>query len=215
MECGCLKLVCRNSVLLSMTVSQLKPRNTISLQDYFSQLSASELKLEYHNGEIVAMAGAQPRHVEIQSNIVGLFFACLKAKGCSILVSDLLVKAGDCNNFYFPDLVIVCQERKYFKSPGGLDALENPEVIIEILSPGTELFDRPYKLDCYRTIPGFKEYILVSSTKKQIEVQTRLSDVEWLSHIYQEGDTALTINGCEILFEDVYDKVEFDLGEEV
>jgi len=181
-----------------------------TVEDYFKALKESDQKLEFHNGEIVAMAGAQPPHVILQSNFVGFLFQCLRAKGCSILGSDLLVKAGTCNNYYFPDLVIVCQKKEFEKSPNGLEALLNPEIIIEILSPGTDVFDRTHKLDCYKTIPSFHTYILVSSTKKQVEIQTRLSDAEWLSHTYLEKDETISINGCEISFKEMYSEVEFE-----
>ena len=188
----------------------MKTTTAFPLEDYFKILEESDVKLEYHDGEIVAKAGAQPQHVHIQSNLQGNFFACLRGKGCSILTSDLLVKAGTCNNYYYPDLVIVCQKEIYSRNLYGINALENPEIIIEILSPSTELFDRTRKFDCYKTIEGFKEYVLVDSTKKQIEIITKLSEAEWLSHTYLEKDKAIRINGCEILFDEVYDKVEFE-----
>jgi hypothetical protein len=188
----------------------MKTTTAVSVEDYFQALEASEIKLEYHDGEIVAKAGAQPPHVHVQSNLQGNFYACLKAKGCSIMTSDLLVKAGTCNNYYYPDLVIVCQKEKYTPNSFGLLALENPEIIIEILSPSTELFDRTRKFDCYKTIPSFREYVLVDSTKKQIEIITKLSEAEWLSHTYFEKDKSIRVNDCEVLIADIYDKVEFE-----
>jgi Uma2 family endonuclease len=188
----------------------MKTTTAVSVEDYFKALEASEIKLEYHEGEIVAKAGAQPPHVHVQSNFLIELGHCLKAKGCSIMTSDLLVKAGTCNNYYYPDLVIVCQKEKYTPNSFGLLALENPEIIIEILSPSTELFDRTRKFDCYKTISGFREYVLVDSTKKQIEIITKLSEAEWLSHTYFEKDKSIRVNGCEVLISDIYDKVEFE-----
>jgi len=187
----------------------MRTTTAISEDEYFNMLKSSEHKLEYHDGEVVAMAGAQPPHSFIQSNLIGHFFACLKSKGCSIVGSDLLVKAGTCGNFYFPDLVIVCGKEKYLTRSSGLQALENPEVIIEILSPGTDIFDRTYKLDCYKTIESFRQYVLVSSTKKQVEIQTRISPVEWLSHLYLNEDEPISINDCSVTLKDIYDRVVF------
>jgi len=156
----------------------MKPTTTVPIEDYFKILEGSDVKLEYYDGEIVAKAGAQPPHVHIQSNFLIELGKCLKQKGCSIMTSDLLVKAGSCNNYYYPDLVIVSQKELYSKNLSGIKALENPEIIIEILSPSTELFDRTRKFDCYKTIDGFKEYVLVDSSKKQIEIITKLSEAE-------------------------------------
>ena len=186
----------------------MRTATVVAVEDYFKALEESETKLEYHNGKIVAMVGFTLPHIYIHSNFF-MLGKCLREKGCSILGSNLLVKGGSGNNYYFPDLVIVCQKEEYEKSKTGLEALLNPEVIIEILSPGTHLFDRTDKLDCYKTIPSFREYVLVSSTKKQVEVLTKLSDAEWLSHTYFEKDKSLKINGCEIEFEEIYQKVDF------
>jgi len=188
----------------------MKSMGETTVENYFKALKESDQKLEFHNGEIVAMAGAQPPHVFIHSNFFIVLGNCLKAKGCSILGSDLLVKAGTCNTYCFPDLVIVCQKKEFEKSPNGLEALLNPEIIIEILSPGTDVFDRTHKLDCYKTIPSFHTYVLVSSTKKQVEILTRLSEAEWLSHTYLEKDETISINGCGISFEEMYSEVEFE-----
>lgn len=189
---------------------RMKVTTAVSVADYFNQLQTSDVKLEYHDGEVVAMAGAQPAHVHIQSNFIVELGKCLKAKGCAIMGSDLLVKAGECGNYYFPDLVIVCGKEKYEVSPTGLQALENPEIIVEILSPGTSLFDRTTKLDCYKTIESFRQYVLVYSTKKEVEVITKISDVEWLSHLYRGEDEAISINDCTILLSQIYDRVELD-----
>jgi len=133
---------------------------------------------------------------------------CLKGKGCIIFTSDQLIKVEDCDRYTIPDLVIVCQKPKYEKSPRGLDALENPEIIIEVTSDSTESYDRLEKFDCYKTIPTFREYVLVSSKKKKIEVIKKLSEAEWLSHTYTEKDESIIIGECSILLADIYNRAE-------
>jgi Uma2 family endonuclease len=107
---------------------------TISVEEYFCMLEKSDVKLEYRAGKVVTMAGAQPPHNIIAMNFAGELFACLKKVGCQIIGSDQLVKIEACKRYTFPDLVIVCQKAIYEKARNGLDALENPEVIIEIAS---------------------------------------------------------------------------------
>ena len=187
----------------------MQEKREVSVEDYFRALQGSDIKLEYHFGEIVAMAGVQPNHAKIHSNTLGQLYACLKEKGCLIVVSDLLVKAGTCGNFYFPDLVIVCKKEEYEMAPSGLKALTNPEIIIEILSDTTESFDRTFKFDCYKTIPGFRKYVLVHTNKKKMEIVRRISDAEWLSHVYEGSDNEIDLEGCKLFLEDVYSRVEF------
>ena len=180
----------------------------VTREEYFDRLANSEIKLEYHGGEIVAMAGAQPTHNIIASNLISELVFCLKAKGCVVYNSDQLIKVESCDKYTFPDLVIVCQTPIYEKTPKGLDALENPEVIIEVLSESTESYDRLEKFDCYKTIPSFREYVLVSSRTKKIEVIKKLSEAEWLSHTYSDKDENVLISACTIRLTDIYNHVE-------
>jgi len=186
----------------------MQTRTLVTHEEYFDLLAKSEVKLEYHSGEIVAMAGAQPAHNIISANLTAEIIYCLKKQGCTVFTSDQLIKVEKCDKYTFPGIVIVCGKPVYEKSPGGLDALENPEIIIEVLSESTGSYDRLEKFDCYKTIPSFKEYVLVSSKKKKVEVIKKLSDAEWLSHTYGHEDTAVSIGSCSILLEDIYNKVE-------
>ncbi len=179
----------------------------VSKEEYFEELLKSDVKLEYHAGEIVAMAGAQAPHNIVAMNLAGELFACLKKVGCMIVGSDQLVKVEACEKYTFPDLVIVCQEPIYEKSPNGLDALENPEIIIEVSSDSTELYDRTDKFECYQTLNSLQEYVLVSSKKKQVEVFRRIENNEWILHIYSEKDNLVKIGNCEVLLNDIYNKV--------
>ena len=186
----------------------------VTREEYFDLLAKSDVKLEYHSGEIVAMAGAQPSHNRICITLARALENCLESGSCMILNSDQLIKIEECQKYSFPDLVIVCKKPVYEKSPQGIDALENPEIIIEVLSDSTESYDRLEKFDCYKTIPSFREYVLVSSKKKKVEVIRKLSDAEWLSHMYTEKDEKVLINECYILLEDIYNKVELP-GQEI
>lgn len=180
----------------------------VTHEEYFDLLGKSDVKLEYHAGEIVAMSGAQPAHNIISANLIGELVYCLKGKGCAIFTSDQLVKVDECDKYTFPDVVIVCLKPIYENSPQGIDALKNPEIIIEVLSESTEKYDRLEKFDCYKTIPSFKEYVLVSSKKKKVEVIKKLSESEWLSHTYTTKDLSLSIGECSILLSDIYNMVD-------
>ena len=190
-----------------------QPTTRVSEDDYFVMLQESTEKLEYHDGEVVAMAGAKLPHNLIASNLIALFWNCLKDGNCLVLNSDQLVHLADCYKYVFPDVVIVCQE-PVLTERYGLDVLENPEIVIEILSDSTELFDRSEKFDCYKQISSVTEYVLVSSKKKKIEVFRRTESNEWLLHDYLPQDTEVNIGQCTLSMEDIYRKTGFDVSAE-
>lgn len=182
----------------------------VTVAEYFELLRQSDVKLEYHAGEIVAMAGTEPAHNIVAANFIAELALCLRKKGCSLMTSDQLIKVEGCERYTFPDLVIVCLKPLYEKVPQGLDALLNPEIVVEVLSASTAAYDRTEKFDCYRTIPSFREYVLVSSTKKRVEVHRKLSEAEWLSHTYTSSDEYVKIDDSEILLENLYYVVELE-----
>ena len=184
-----------------------------SVEEYLDMLEKSDVKLEYRAGKVVAMAGVQPPHNIIAGNMLGELFACLKKAGCRIVGSDQLIKIKACNRYTFPDLVIVCEKAIFEKARNGLDALENPEVIIEVASESTELYDRTDKFMCYQTLSSLKEYVLVASTKKQVEVFRRHNHNEWILHTYSEDDNLVKIGNCEVSLDDIYNNVTISVEE--
>lgn len=180
----------------------------VTEEEYFALLKDSVEKLEYHDGEVVAMAGASLPHNIIASNLIALLWQCVEDGDCLVLNSDMLVHLAECYKYVFPDVVIVCKE-PILTNRYGLDVLENPEIIIEVLSESTELFDRTEKFDCYKQIETVREYILVSSKKKKIEVYQRTPEDEWLLHDYTEKDKKVRIGDCIIDFDSIYRKVTF------
>ena len=186
-----------------------QPATRVSEEDYFILLQESTEKLEYHDGEVVAMAGAKLPHNLIASNLIRLFGNCLLEGECLVLNSDQLVHMAECYKYVFPDVVIVCQP-PVLTERYGLDVLENPEIIIEILSDSTELFDRTEKFDCYKQIASVNEYVLVASKKKKIEVFRRTGTNEWLLHDYLPKDTTVQIGTCTLLMDDIYRRVGFE-----
>ncbi len=183
-----------------------QPLTRVSEEEYFALLRESTQKLEYHDGEVVAMAGAQLPHNVLASNLMRLLGNCLIEGECLVLNSDMLVHLADCNKYVFPDLVIVCQP-PVLTSRYGLDTLKNPEIIVEILSDSTELTDRTEKFDCYKRIASVREYALVSSKKKKVEVFRRTATNEWLLHDYAPPEATVKIGTCEFRFEELYRKV--------
>lgn len=180
----------------------------VSHEEYFELLEKSDVKLEYHGGEIVAMAGARPTHNQITANLIFQLKLCLRKSDCHVFTSDQLITIPECEKFVFPDVVIVCKKPSFTKNKQGLDALENPEIIIEVLSDSTETNDRNEKFDCYKTISSFREYVLVSTNKKKVEVFKKINETEWLMSTYYDENDEVKINDCKILLKDIYEQTD-------
>ncbi len=180
----------------------------VSHEEYFELLAASDVKLEYHGGEIVAMAGAQTPHNILASRINRFLGNCLEEKGCYIMTSDQVVAIPECDKFLFPDIVITCKDLQLTKNKQGLDALQNPEIIVEILSDTTEIFDRNEKFDCYQTIASLREYVLVNTKRNKVEVFKKIGDNEWLLKTYLQDEDEVEIDECRFLIKQLYKNIE-------
>lgn len=194
---------------------QDKPKNSKSkkqdwtLEQYFDREYKAEGKHEFLNGEIRAMAYTSEVHGKIQSNLMGRLFPCTEAHNCELYGSDRMIYVPNCNNIYYPDLVIVCGEQEFKLHKRTMKATLNPSVLIEITSPSTESEDRIDKRDCYKTIPSLKQYIIVSHRKKAVEVYNRMEgDMnKWINSEVKEEEDFVEIGDCKILLKDIYNKV--------
>ena len=179
----------------------------ISPQEYFEQLAKSEVKLEYHAGEVVAMMGASKNHNLLVANILGELYPCLKHKNCILLPSDMLIKLPACERYVFPDITIVCEEVKYEKHKG-LDVLLNPTIIIEVLSASAAAYDSHEKMECYFTLESLQEYWLIDSESISVKSYKRTTENDWILHLSKNPDEVLKIGECEVLLKDIYLKTD-------
>ncbi len=171
------------------------PKILISEEDYLEEERKALNKSEFYKGEIFAMAVGSKRHNKIPPSIVFALTEQLKRKGCSIFSSDQRVHNNENSLYTYPDLTIVCGEEKYLDEES--DTLLNPTVIIEVLSPSTEDYDRGTKFKLYRSIPSLKNYILVSSTEYTAEIYTRIENDEWVLHTTKEKDGFIHISAID------------------
>ena len=166
-------------------------------------------KHEFYNGEIYAMAGAKERHNLIVSNLIASFHSKFKNKPCVVYPSDMRVVIDEYNHYTYPDVTLVCGERKFLDNKN--DCLLNPNVIVEVLSESIERYDRGKKFEAYRNISSLREYMLVSSEHKKIELFTKTTDGKWfLSENGVEDTIVIPALDLTLLLSDVYDKVEFE-----
>jgi Uma2 family endonuclease len=180
----------------------------LSEEEYLAMDRAAEIKSEYFYGEMFAMAGSSMRHADLQSNIQGELYAALRTGECRVYGPDLRVRISSAM-YTYPDISVVCGKR--LLADENQDTLLNPVVIVEVLSPSTEKYDRGLKLQHYRAIITLQEYILVDQSQVRIEQYTRQDNEVWTVRDHQSLDAEITIPsiGVSLSMRRIYDRVEF------
>ncbi|MCC6617143.1 MAG: Uma2 family endonuclease [Anaerolineae bacterium] len=180
-----------------------------TVDEYLAFERESEIRHEYFDGEVSARSGAEPAHNDIFSNTHNSLMNQVKGRPCKVNGPDMRVKTRS-GLYTYPDISVVCGERQFNddKPP----SLLNPIVIVEVLSPSTESYDRGDKFHHYRSIPSFREYVLISSTRQQIEHWARQPDDSWRIAVVDAANGAIELAsvGCKLTLADVYVDVVFE-----
>src|SRR3954453_18680263 len=163
--------------------------------EYLALEASSNVKHEFLNGEIYAMAGGTPEHAALAAAITTLIGAQLGEGPCRAFSSDLKVRVLATGLVSYPDLTIICGAVEY--DPQSRLVAVNPTLIVEVLSDSTEDWDRGEKLEHFKQIPSLPECLLVSHRTRQIELWSRNPDGSWSHRAAAAGDTIdlLSIEG--------------------
>lgn len=177
-------------------------------EEYLVLERAADHKSEFFNGRIYAMAGASGQHIRITTNTSSELHQLFKGRPCEIFSTELKIKVSETGLYTYPDIVAVCGEQRY--TDDRQDTLLNPTVLIEVLSPSTEAYDRGDKFAHYRNIESLQEVLLVSQHRILIDHYTRQGD-EWLLKSYSDVDSIVTLEsvGARLPVREIYDRVEF------
>jgi Uma2 family endonuclease len=188
------------------------PNNLITEEEYLAIERAAEFKSEFHDGQMYAMSGGSPAHARLGLRIGGLLDRKLP-HGCRAFSSDLRIKSESTGLYTYADCTIVCGKLQYAGSQR--DAITNPILIAEVLSPSTELYARGKKFASYRTIPTLREYLLISQSEHYVEQFSKQDDGNWLlrTHAGEEAVVAIPDLAVEIPLGELYASV-FDLDSE-
>lgn len=179
----------------------------VSVNDYFLLEESSAEKYEYHEGKVVAMAGATKEHNLIVANLIREAGSFLKGKECDIFPSDFRVTTPAGENYFYPDATIVCGDTQL--QPHVFDTLLNPVVIVEVMSESTKRIDKGYKFFYYQQIPSLQEYILIDATRYAVDLISRQADGAWKFEKYQSAHKTFFIRSISMLlsFDDLYYRV--------
>ncbi len=185
------------------------PNKKWTVEEYLAFERASEEKHEYLAGEVYLMAGASENHNLIVANLIITIGIQLRNRPCRIYPSDMRVRVFNAN-YAYPDVTVVCSTPEF--EDAEVDTLLNPALIIEVLSPSTEQYDRSKKFQNYRTLDSLQEYILISQDAPRIERYLRQENGQWLfsDAALLESTVEITSIGCSLPLSDVYDKVKFE-----
>jgi Uma2 family endonuclease len=192
----------------------VKTQQKVYTPDEYRQLEETvEFKNEYRDGEIVQMTGGTINHSQIIGNIYAFLKSALRGKNTRPFMSDLRLWIPRYRRGTYPDVMVV--EGELVCTEGRKDEILNPILIVEVLSKSTKDFDREDKFRIYRSIPEFREYVLVSQSEFLVQQYIKTQSNEWLFREC-EGETA-TISfdtvGVQMLMRDIYELVIFDKAE--
>ena len=181
----------------------------VTLPEYRAMEATSEVRLEYVDGEVFAMAGGRRWHNHIGSGFVGELRNAVKGCGCYAYGSDMKVHVNEGAEFY-PDATVVCRPVTF---PEGDDcAVTNPVVIVEVLSPTTAVWDLTGKRERYATLASLQHYLVAHADAWQVHHYRRNPDGSWRVTFHGAGDTIdLDAVGVTLSVDAVYAGVE-DVG---
>ena len=184
------------------------PTTAIPRAEYLRRERLAEFRSEYHRGEIVAMSGATRIHSRIVTNLTTSLDNQLRDRPCNVYANELRVGIQGGEHYVYPDVVVTCGEERF--EDDQFDCLVNPLVVIEVLSPSTEAYDRGEKFLSYQGIPEFREYVLVSQSSRRVEVFRKQADGSWLYQSSSFTPTPLRLESidCVMIPEEIYRKVE-------
>ena len=181
-----------------------------TLEEYFDLDKTSEERFEFWNGEVFCMSGASPEHERILRNMLVYLTLKIGGRGCEAFTSNIRIKVPTAPPYRYADLSVLCGKAEFVEI-GGVDALTNPTLLIEILSPSTEAYDRGDKFSRYQSIPSFREYWLVAQHRPHITQLVRQDDGAWLHREFNSLDDVLKSAAldCELALRDIYQGVSF------
>ncbi len=185
------------------------PRPFLTTEQYLAIERAAETRSEYFRGEMFAMTGASRFHNLIAGNVGRRLNEQFDGRPCEVYQTDMRVKVSPTGLYTYPDIVVTCEHPKF--EDNQVDTLLNPQVVIEVLSPSTESWDRGKKFGHYRRIESLREYVLISQDRMLVEKFLRRPEGEWLLSDVSSPDDRLVLDSvsCSIKLSDIYARVEF------
>jgi Uma2 family endonuclease len=183
-----------------------------TLDEYRAMEETAQERHEYCNGEIIAMSGGSPAHSRITVDVTTFLNVALRDTNFQTYNGDLRIWIPGFNHGTYPDITVIDGEPEF--NADRTDEILNPLLIVEVLSPSTEAYDRGEKFRKYRSIASFCEYLLVSQTEPYIEQYyncDRQNSDRWQWQVYDGIDRAIVLHSLniELPMPEVYRRIKF------
>lgn len=173
--------------------------------EYLQMEDANNIKHEYIDGQVYAMAGASDPHVTVAGNLFALLRSHVRGSGCRVYIADMKARIESLNRFYYPDVMVTCDSRDQ-ETP---TYKRFPSLIVEVLSDSTEAFDRGDKFADYQELESLREYVLINTKRQRVECFRRNQQGLWVLQSYMPQQTSFRLDivdfegTLEALYEDV------------
>jgi Uma2 family endonuclease len=180
-------------------------KDYITPEEYLQLELKSDVKHEYIDGYVYAMAGANDSHVTVSGNLFTLLRNHVRGSGCRVFISDMKARIEKLNRYYYPDVMVTCNERDK-ENP---TEKKFPCLIVEVLSDSTEAFDRGDKFADYQILESLQEYVLINVKRQRVECFRRNSEGLWLLQSYTSQEKFFQLQSINFeaemsaLYEDV------------
>jgi Uma2 family endonuclease len=183
--------------------TRLRSRHHYGYDEYLRYERDSALKHEFVDGEILAMAGGSRRHSALASRMSATL-EMARGGGCVAFQSDMRIRVLATGRTTYPDASVVCGPIEGDPADPSRETITNPTLIVEVLSPSTEEYDRGEKWVDYQRIPSLKEYVLVGQSARRVERYRRLADGTWSYLDATEGVVEL-VTGAKVSLAALYE----------
>lgn len=185
------------------------PKQKYTLEEYFALERETNERFEYFDGEVYSMAGVNQEHDAIESNVHTSIKLKLRGKKCRVFLANIRLKVPSLPPYRYSDGSALCGEA-VFEKIGGVDALTNPQLIIEVLSDSTEKFDRDQKFKHYKSIESFREYLLISQETYFVVHYLKHNEKFWMQTEYDrlEDVINLTTLDCDLTLAEIYEDID-------
>jgi len=176
-----------------------------TFEEYVQLVDDKAMKLEFLDGQIYAMSGGTPEHAGVTTNVSVLLSAALRGKPCRVYSPDLRVRARATGLATYVDVTVVCGQLELDPDDPKKHTALNPVVLVEVLSPSTEHYDRGEKLDHYKAIPSVQEVVFVAWDQRRVEIVRREANGNWTAHVSRDDETARVQSlECDLPLSEVY-----------
>lgn len=186
------------------------PMRRYTLEEYLELDRTSEERFEFWDGEVFCMSGVSAEHAQIEINLVVLLSNCFRGRKCRLFPANVRLKVPSAPPYRYADLSALCGEAR-FEQIGGVDALLNPSLIVEVLSQSTEAYDRGDKFTHYQSVKSFNEYLLVAQHRPHVTRLVRQRDGSWLYNDFNDLAAVVKLSSlrCELPLSEIYQNVTF------